>query len=333
MKLTYSLIISLLFITLEVFGQSAPQKYVLMEHFTNSRCSTCASRNPAFYDVIHAPENEGKIHHITIHPPYPYEQCAFYQHNTNDNLVRTEFYGVLGTPRVFVWGTQNSEGIKLLSQERLNTFLNQTAPIAILVEESTDGNSRTANIEVKSYENIAGDNLKLFAAVVEKVVNYNAPNGEKEHFDVLRKTLPTYDGIAFNPAAMGESKNFSFTYDLNAEWDASQIYVVAFVQNVATKEVLNSGTRFDEVATGIEESVLDKNIRLYPNPTNDFIHLQLNDNQLNIQEVALYNNSGALLQSFEGNPSKIDVRSYPSGIYFVKLKSGEEMIYRKVVVQ
>ncbi len=335
MKRTYSFIIALLFISIEVFGQAAPQKYVFIEHFTNTRCSTCASRNPAFFDVIHAPENEGKIHHIAVHPPYPYLQCAFYQHNTNDNLSRTEFYGVFGTPQIYVWGDRNLEGSKLLTQTRLNTFLNQTASIEVIVNEETNGSSRTVGIEVKSYENMEGSDLKLFAAVVEKEVQYNAPNGENEHFNVFRKMLPDLDGIDFNPAAIGDSKTFNFSYELDSEWDASQIYVVAFVQNVTTKEVLNSGTPFDAVTTDIEESVLSKNVVLYPNPTNDFIHFQVNELSLDIEEVAIYNNSGVLMQSFEGSPASlhIDVRAYPTGIYFVKLKSGEDVVYRKVVVR
>ncbi|MGB0931897.1 MAG: Omp28-related outer membrane protein [Chitinophagales bacterium] len=335
MKLTYSFIITLFFISIEVFGQSAPQKYVFIEHFTNTRCSTCAFRNPAFFDIIHAPENEGKVHHIAVHPPYPYLQCAFYQHNTNDNLSRTEFYGVQGTPRIYVWGDRNSESGKLLSQTRLNTFLDQTASIAVLVDEETNGNSRNVSIDVKSYENIEGSDLKLFAAVVEKEVNYNAPNGEDEHFNVFRKMLPNFDGTDFNPAAMGDSKSFNFTYELDSEWDASQVYVIAFVQNVATKEVLNSGSPFDVVLTDIEESVLSKNVLLYPNPASDFIHLQRNEQSLSIDQVAIYNNSGVLMQSFEGTPVnlEIDVRTYPTGVYFIKLKSGKDTIYRKVVVQ
>ncbi len=331
MKLTYSLIFTILFFSIDAFGQSA-KKYVLLEHFTNTRCGTCASRNPAFFDLVQ--ENEGSVHHIAVHPPYPYTQCAFYQHNTNDNLSRTEFYGVVGTPRVYVWGSRNSESGKLMSQERLNTFFDQTSPIAVVVSEETEGNTRNVTVDVQTYENLEANDLKLFVSVVEKEVNYNAPNGEKEHFNVFRKSLPDYNGSDFNPAAIGESKTFNFNYELDSEWDASQIYVVAYVQNVATKEVINSGTRFDEViSTDIEESILDQSLLLYPNPANDFINIESNNTQLKLETVSIYNNSGALLQSFEGNPSKIDVRTYPTGVYFVKLESGEETIYRKVVVQ
>jgi len=330
MKLTYSLIFTILFFSIDAFGQSA-KKYVLLEHFTNTRCSTCASRNPAFFNLVQ--ENEGNVHHIAVHPPYPYTQCAFYQHNTNDNLSRTEFYEVFGTPRVYVWGSRNSESGKLMSQERLNTFLDQTSPIAVVVNEETEGNTRNVTVDIQTYENLEANDLKLFVSIVEKEVDYNAPNGEKEHFNVFRKSLPDYDGSSFSPAAIGESKSFNFSYELDSEWDASQVYAVAYVQNVATKEIINSGTRFDEVATDIEESILNQILLLYPNPANDFINIESTNPQLNIQGVSIYNNSGALLQSFDGNPSKIDVRTYPTGIYFVKLESSEETIYRKVVVQ
>ncbi len=331
MKRIYSLIFALVLIGLDLYGQIAPKKYVLLEHFTNTRCGTCASRNPTFFDLVH--ENEGDVHHISIHPPVPYSQCAFYQHNTNDNLSRADFYGVPGTPRVYVGGVRNSENGKLMSQERLNTHLNQTAPIQIIVSELEENNSREVSISIQTYEELEGDNLTLFAAVVEKEVAYNAPNGEKEHFNVLRELRPNFDGTRFQPAAVGESKSFDFSYNLNAEWDASQVYVLAFVQNTQTKEVLNSGTKFDDVSTSIEETALDRNIQLYPNPTSDFIYLQSKEQTIDIQRVSLYNNSGILLESFKGNPSKMDIREYPSGIYFVKLESEKAVSYRKVIVR
>lgn len=331
MKLTYSLIFTILFFSIDAFGQAA-KRYVLLEHFTNTRCGICSSRNPAFFDLVQ--ENEGNVHHIAVHPPYPYTQCAFYQHNTNDNLSRAEFYGVVGSPRVYVLGNRNSESGKLMSQTRLNTFFDQTSPIAVVVSEETEGNTRNVTVDVQTYENLEANDLKLFVSVVEKEVAYDAPNGEKEHFNVFRKSLPDYNGSDFNPAAIGESKNFNFSYELDSEWDASQIYVVAYVQNVATKEVINSGTRFDEViSTDIEESIFDQSLLLYPNPANDFINIESSNSQLKIETVSIYNNSGALLQSFEGNPSKIDVQAYPTGIYFVKLESDGETVYRKVMVQ
>lgn len=331
MKRIYSLLFALILIGLDLYGQTAPKKYVLLEHFTNTRCGICASRNPTFFDLVH--ENEGDVHHISIHPNKPYEQCVFYQHNTNDNLSRAELYGIPGTPIVYVGGVRNSENGKLMSQERLNTHLNQTAPIQVIVSELEENNSRQVAISIKTYEELEGDNLTLFAAVVEKEVAYNAPNGEKEHFNVLRELLPNFDGTPFQPAAVGESQNFDFSYNLNAEWDASQVYVVAFVQNSQTKEVLNSGTKFDVISTNIEETLLDKNINIYPNPTSDFIYLQSREQTIDIQHISLYNNSGTLLESFKGNPSKIDVRDYPSGIYFVKLESEKAVSYRKVIVQ
>ena len=70
------------------FGQS--KRYIHLEHFTNTRCSSCGSINPGFYNVISG--YEGSYHHMTIHPSFPYSSCALYQANISENTARTNFY-------------------------------------------------------------------------------------------------------------------------------------------------------------------------------------------------------------------------------------------------
>ncbi len=65
---------------------------VVVEHFTNTRCGICASRNPAFKENV---ANHPKVLSITIHPSRPYSSCELHKHNPGDNDSRTNYYDIL----------------------------------------------------------------------------------------------------------------------------------------------------------------------------------------------------------------------------------------------
>jgi hypothetical protein len=54
-------------LTSEMWSQ-AP-KYVLFEHFTNTRCGICGGTNPTFYNNISVTTNP-KLHHISMHSSF-----------------------------------------------------------------------------------------------------------------------------------------------------------------------------------------------------------------------------------------------------------------------
>ncbi|MBN4065825.1 T9SS type A sorting domain-containing protein, partial [Candidatus Amoebophilus asiaticus] len=94
-------------------------------------------------------------------------------------------------------------------------------------------------------------------AIVEQEINYPAPpgsNGEKNFYNVFRKMLTNMAGDTCNLAMQGDSVTFTYSYQMDTLWDSTRIYALAYVQNTDTKEIINSGTRFDPplelVATG-----------------------------------------------------------------------------------
>tara|TARA_B110000285_G_C15096412_1_gene602244 strand:+ start:1583 stop:1825 length:243 start_codon:yes stop_codon:yes gene_type:complete len=75
-------------------------KKVLVEHFTYTRCSVCASRNTGFITNLNA---QSDVVHISYHPSSPYSNCQFNQYNLQENDDRTKYYGVFGsTPRLVI---------------------------------------------------------------------------------------------------------------------------------------------------------------------------------------------------------------------------------------
>ena len=83
--------------------------------------------------------------------------------------------------------------------------------------------------------------------------------------------------------------------------------------------------------TSLKEYSLNK-IDLYPNPTSGKLTITLEVS--NATSVTIRNSLGQLMlvdnQSSSGN-LELDISSYPTGIYFLQLEVGGEMVTKKIV--
>ena len=240
------------FVTLNASAQVP--KYVLFEHFTNTNCGVCGATNPGFYQNININTNT-KLHHLSIHSSIPYSSCIFYQANRVPQDERAVFYGLSGTPRVSINGANTVNAGSISTAHIDNAYCANCSPIELRVTEVNNSvNNRTANIRVRSVGIPPTGNFKLYVAVAEKTVNYNAPNGENVHHNIFRQFLTSSSGDALVLAAKGSETALNLNYTLNPNWTASEIYVVSWLQNEATREVVNSGTKFDALVIPIELS-------------------------------------------------------------------------------
>lgn len=219
-------------------------KYVLFEHFTNTRCGVCGANNPSFYQNIDINANP-KLHHVTIHPSIPYSACVFYQANMQPQNDRASFYNLPGTPRVAVNGSATMSVSNTNAATIDNAYCATCSPVEVRVTEQNNGGNRSASVQVKSVGAPPSGNYRLFAALVEKTVNYAAPNGESVHHNVFRQFLTATTGDAVSLAAQGSQTNVNFTYAINSNWVANEIYVLAWLYDATTNTVVNSGTKFD----------------------------------------------------------------------------------------
>lgn len=79
---------------------------------------------------------------------------------------------------------------------------------------------------------------------------------------------------------------------------------------------------------GVEDQELES-IKIYPNPTTDFINIQLRNTQ-NLKQVNVYNILGNLIHT--QNTTKIDFRLLPAGTYILKISLADgQSIMRKVI--
>ncbi len=81
------------------------------------------------------------------------------------------------------------------------------------------------------------------------------------------------------------------------------------------------------VVTAIEEAAdITLNCKAYPNPTTDYLTLQIDNDVKQIHEFALYDMNGKLLQSemITGNQTNIDMSNLVPATYFVKVMQGNK---------
>ncbi len=96
--------------------------------------------------------------------------------------------------------------------------------------------------------------------------------------------------------------------------------------NLFIDDIEISGTETPVAIIKTENSDI---LKIYPNPTNDFINIEIAGKG----NIEIININGQVLYSKEYNkPQQIDISDYPKGIYFVKFKSRDIIKVEKLVV-
>ncbi len=80
--------------------------------------------------------------------------------------------------------------------------------------------------------------------------------------------------------------------------------------------------------TGITEVEQTKNISIYPNPANDFVYVNYENNVYSNYSILIYNIEGRLLKSekLEMTGTKLDVSDLSAGVYFVKISNYSDVV-------
>ena len=85
----------------------------------------------------------------------------------------------------------------------------------------------------------------------------------------------------------------------------------------------------DDILSSSSYSFLEKNIHIFPNPTNGLIHIESN-NRIEFLEITLYNALGKTIKINLSNES-INLSDISSGIYFLSIRTSKGMITKKIM--
>lgn len=304
-----------------VLNGQLPPRYATLELFTNTPCPICGNQNPGLFNRL--ANFEGQYHLISFYPGTPYPSCIFYQANTAENLARKNYYtGILGSPTVIINGTQmtNSSGV---TNSVLENVTGTTTWLHVDVIE-TDDAEREVTINLRDFWGLPPDVVRLFAVIVEREIQYSAPNGETIHRNVFRRFLTSTAGEEVDMTSGEATRNY--TYTVEPGWQLAETYVIAWASNPETKEIYNSGTRFDPdfVSSTTGHSGIVPLV-LYPNPASDYIRISLPD-ESDLTDVRIIDVSRRIVleRKITGDQEmKLSLAGFIPGMYWAEVRKGE----------
>ena len=137
-----------------------------------------------------------------------------------------------------------------------------------------------------------------------------------------------------------EYPNGTYAYYATVDVNHNSAYPYAvgptFYGNVTGEKVASVNEATTTYTLGIEIVNELKNLKIYPNPSKDFIAIQSQISHLDL-DVEIYNNLGQLVLSnkiLQGSTlSIIDTTMLYNGIYYVKISSNAHAITEKIVLE
>ncbi|HKQ57696.1 MAG TPA: PEGA domain-containing protein [Candidatus Eisenbacteria bacterium] len=240
------------------FDLTVPKR-VLCEDFSNYDCVPCPPAEEAMQRVIAGANGvePGRLISINPHMYWPNPTDPLFRFNPPAHCSRKWTQSVVALPAIFVDGAlapgnpPSDTDIHTLVQARSMP----TAPIAVGVTGSLVGSNYHITVDVWGVGAAVPSPLQLATCVVERSVTLaTAPNGQLHYTNVLRAILPAPTvtcqaggGVAGTAVslAVGEHQTLQFDYAVPGGVDPAQLAVIAFLQDLSTKEVIQTGTTFD----------------------------------------------------------------------------------------
>jgi len=319
----YLLITILLFIGIRVDAQV--QKNVVIELFSNTRCSICGALEPGIFNTLNQYPN---LIQIAFYPSAPYPNCFFSQQNKSEYDGRTKYYGVFGsTPRLFIQGTEVNN---IIDSTVVNPFLNQLSNYEIKLEHKKTSPTDafiTATIIKRATD--TQTSAKLYLAIGEDSVAYAAPNGINTHYGVMRKALTDSSGILINlPTNIGDSIVVPKGYAVSTSWNHSSIRGYAFLANQTDKSIINANTEklFIGTFSGIENNAVNTT-SIYPNPAL-YSSIKISSPIAANYEILDYSGKIMQLGKLDEGENTIHLAFLASGSYILKTRD----LVQKIII-
>jgi len=216
-------------------------RIVLAEFFTFARCTYCPyaehaldSLSKEFGDSLAVIAYHRRALGDTLSPPYV--------------AVRESLYSIQTSPIVVFDGlhivqTEKPEDDYPTYKNYVELERGDTTFLKLQLDVTVQGSSINLKSMLVPLDTIEQGNYRLFLIVVEDSVYFKQVGAPDSIFYfVMRKMVPDVEGIEINPVfpdTLVKETNFFIQPDLNID----KLGIVAFVQNMRTKEVIQAITK------------------------------------------------------------------------------------------
>lgn len=229
---------------------------VLLEGFTSSTCPPCVYGNVKLKEVLS--QNNGLYALIKYQTNIPSPGDPYYTAEVGE---RFSHYGVSGVPHIVLDGTIG-ESTSDLTNELLEQLQSLPAFVKLNVDVSVQDDIVSATARINSTINLSNPDIKLFITVIEKVTTQNiGTNGEKEFNQVMKKFMPEAGGIGVGNIIANTDAIFQQKWEFKGNYrkpaggsdpinhdiehsieDFDNLQVIAWIQNVKTKEIYQAAS-------------------------------------------------------------------------------------------
>ncbi len=242
---TKSLIVGVTSISVQTINirliETGVKKIVLLEDFANVSCDPCVTSNSIIKKLRTKYSDNLVVVKYSTNFPSPYD--PFYLGSKTINDTRMAYYNILFAPTIIIDGIHRpvpTDSTAIIND--IEKRLSSDAQFNIESSENISGNQFIVNVSATLLdEELNISDYRIFVTIVEKEILFDNPpgsNGEIVFFDVMRTVLPDKDGgiLVYNE----EPNNMQFQTDISNEWNISNLLSVVFIQNIETKEILQS---------------------------------------------------------------------------------------------
>jgi len=344
--------------TVIIYDQ-AYSRQVLYETFTSSTCAPCTPGNANFEGVLSSVDTN-EYTSIKYQMSWPGAGDPYY---TDEGNVRRNFYSINSVPRLEIDGgwDDNSNSFNATLH---NDAVQVPAAVELVAEYEIDVANKSVKtcIDINSYADVIGKTL--YIAILEDTTYNNVEtNGETEFFNVMKKMLPNASGQSVTVLA-NSSTNICETYTFNGSYrlpadagspinhatehsveDFDHLKVAVWLQDDATFEVFNSNDAIRKplgtvTGDGSLTTVDAFDVKLYPNPANNWVDVELSLEESSEISIEIYDAMGRVVERIQPQyvnagitDQIINTQYYNSGIYIVRITNGSEQITRFLTVQ
>ncbi len=335
------------------------KRVVLHEGFTSATCSPCKTGNAKLKQVL-SQLNPEDWTAIKYQMSWPGNGDPYY---TSEGYTRRAYYGVSSVPYLTVDGGGEEEFGNAPSYYTVSLFNGYAAVPSFVDLNATfqwDGKKKyNVSVEINPLETYAGNNYRLFVALVENqtkqnfadeyLAKYGAAtfyaNWDTIFYYVMKKFMSSASGDNITltentPVTKTYEYEFKGSYRLpddakspinhaseHSVENFANIYAVYWVQNYNTKEVLQSGKV--GAASAIKEQMLSNGeVLVYPNPARNIINIESNNE---IKDVVVYNLLGQKIKQYHSAINTIDISDMAKGIYVINITTDKGVTTKKFI--
>ena len=334
---------------------NAQARLSLYEEFTGETCGSCASANPSLDALLESTANASKVHMIKYMCNIPSPGPVYYMNNTIFEDARQTYYNVPFAPFGTFDGQIPSSSASssypgfsaYVSQSDVDQYSAIASPFTIdaSYKYSAAHDSITVTVKVTAVAAYApaSGNIKL-QTVLCKSLHFASPvsNGEQDIPNVVRAMYPSVTGTGMAATwAVGATQTYTIKGAVPSETLASAPHtatdstVVVWIQNDNDKKIAQTALA-RMIPVGITNTAATApSVTVFPNPAANNMTLSVNTSEVIKMTATIVDAAGRVLMTLPEQPlsigtNNIDINTeaLSSGVYFVKMAAGANIVTR-----